>query len=591
MRVDVAGAAPLGSRGQRIGQVIHTNVLILGGGVAGLRAAIAAGQRGAAVMVVSKNLLRSSATQFAQGGIAAATTAPDSPAHHAQDTLQAGCGLCEYEVVRHVINAAPSHICELLEWGAQFDLCAGKLDLGREGGHGAARVVHANGDATGAEIMRTLIQRARDEPRVLIIEQAFALDLLTSAGRVAGAALHHSRFGLAHVLADCTILATGGAGCVYRTTSNPAAATGDGIAIALRAGAILHDMEMVQFHPTTLALPGAPAALISEAVRGEGAYLVTRDGRRFMLEHDPRGELAPRDLVSRAVVRALRSHGSVYLDCRHWSEGHFRGRFPGIYDVLQQHGLDPAADLIPVRPAAHYLVGGVRTDLHARTSLPGLLACGECASSGLHGANRLASNSLLEGLVLGKRAGEVAAECASTPMHALGHRDEADASARSTDRREGLNDGEISNMTAELGGAMEQLCGIERDGKSLSQLRALLETLTQRIAAQPAREPRGWELRNLAQVATAIAACAAFRTESRGVHFRRDFPRVALEAVHTSCRMAEAGLHIAAAPRLSAEPANQAAPRSRYAVAPRPENVPPPPAAAVDAPTRARAPS
>lgn len=503
---------------------IRTDVLVLGGGVAGLRAALAAAEH-CDVIVLAKDTLRQSASAWAQGGIAAAIGERDNPADHAADTLRVGCGLSHRDVVDYVVQAAPHAIEELLSWGANFDTALGSLALGREGGHSAARIAHAMGDATGWEIVRTLMERARACPRIRLIERAFAIDLTQRDGCITGCVCRFERGEIGTIVARVTILATGGAGCVFRETTNPAVATGDGMAMAFRAGAVLRDMEMVQFHPTALYVAGADRALISEAVRGEGAHLVTHDGRRFMLDYDPRGELAARDAVSRAIIGEMRrgQRPCVFLDARHFSAGRFSERFPGITRVLREFGLDPQRDLIPVRPAAHYFVGGVLADMETRTSLPGLLACGEAASSGLHGANRLASNSLLEGLVFGSKAGRVAGKMADE----LACNDHAAACAElsgdgACKGAAALSDSlDLRNSIRSL---MDRQVGIERSAESL---RAALDQLSFWAsyafdALSPG--PAAWETQNLLTIAWCVAAGALRREESRGVHYRADYP-------------------------------------------------------------------
>ncbi|MBL8878225.1 MAG: L-aspartate oxidase [Phycisphaerales bacterium] len=516
------------TRGAAVAEEVRTDVLVLGGGVAGLRAALAAAQSHD-VLVLAKDTLRQSASAVAQGGIAAAIGESDDPSDHAADTLRVGCGLSHRAVVEYVVRAASFAIDELLSWGANFDTAMGTLALGREGGHSAARIAHAMGDATGWEIVRTLKERVRASPRIRLIERAFAIDLIELAGRIAGCVCQFENGGIGMISARATILATGGAGCVFRETTNPAVATGDGMAMAFRAGAVLRDMEMVQFHPTALYIAGADRALISEAVRGEGARLVTQAGRRFMFDYDARGELAARDTVSRAIIREMRreQHPCVYLDARHFEAGKFAERFPGITRALREFGIDAQRDLIPVRPAAHYFVGGVVADMTTRTSLPGLLACGEVASSGLHGANRLASNSLLEGLVFGRKAGltaaEVSAEAAQSEdsqRSAIERSGEPQPATDDTWRASVSDPLDLRNSIRSL---MDRQVGIERTAESL---RAALEQLLFWMkyafhALQPG--PPAWETQNMLTIAWSVACGALRREESRGVHFRADF--------------------------------------------------------------------
>src|SRR5213082_1407847 len=379
---------------------IRTRFLVVGSGVAGLHTAWRASQHGD-VLLVTKRSLFDSATSYAQGGIAAALGAGDSPDLHRQDTLAAGAALCDAAAVQVLVEEGPARVRELQTAGAAFDLDPkGRLKLGREAAHSRKRIVHAHGDQTGAEVARTLVSRVRRSKRVRVLEKARVLDLIVHRGACVGA--RASVRGLAtEIIADVTVLAAGGCGQVYRYTTNPVVATGDGFAIAHRAGARLADMEFVQFHPTALDTPENPLQLISEAVRGEGAILVNAEGERFMLKRHQLAELAPRDVVARAIFREQRQ-GSVHLDARKLGEN-FTKRFPGIFSICKARGIDPRRDLIPVTPAAHYMMGGVVTDLCGRSTVKRLYGVGEVARTGVHGANRLASNSLLEGLVFAER--------------------------------------------------------------------------------------------------------------------------------------------------------------------------------------------
>ena len=383
-----------------------TDVLIIGGGLAGLRAALEVDPQ-LSVLLVTKDRRWESNSGHAQGGIAGAVGPDDCCEEHVADTLAAGGSLCDPEVVRRVVGEGPERIRELAAWGTRFDEEDGRLALGREGGHGRDRIAHAFGDATGKEVVRAVAAQVENQPHVDIWENTFTIDLLTSEGVSRGAIVWSGLHGKTAVWAKQTILATGGAGQLYRETTNPAVATGDGLAIAYRAGAELRDMEFMQFHPTVLYIAGGSRQLISEATRGEGAWLVDRRGERFMLEYDPRGELAPRDVVSLAIVSQMERtrHPNVYLDLTHLDAAAVRGRFPGIAAICAEFGLDITRDRIPVRPGAHYMMGGVTVDAEGRSTLPGLWAAGEVSASGLHGANRLASNSLLEALVYGRMPG------------------------------------------------------------------------------------------------------------------------------------------------------------------------------------------
>lgn len=525
---------------------LFADTLVIGAGVAGLRAALAAGDAGD-VLVLAKDDVRLSATGWAQGGIAAAVAPTDSPQSHALDTLGVACGLGDAEVIRGVVEEAPQQIRELQGWGARFDSDGGELALGREGAHAAPRILHAEGDATGKEIVRVLLEQVRRHPRIRVFEHCFAIDLLTLDGRVVGAVTFHAKYGHQMFWATTTVLATGGTGRIYRETTNPPVATGDGLAMALRAGAVLRDVEMVQFHPTTLYVAGAARALISEAVRGEGAYLLNEAGERFMPRYDPRGELAPRDVVSRAIAREMKREHSprVCLDVRHFGPGVFAARFPGISRLLADFDIDPDRDLIPVRPSAHYAVGGVRTDAQAQTDLPGLLACGEVASTGLHGANRLASNSLLEGMVFGRRAGELAARRA--------------ASLDRIDRPLPINhllpqssrtELDLDDVRHSLQSVLSRNVAIERSGDRLRETIEIIEFWSRYVLDKVFDDPPAWETQNMLAVALCTSLAAAARTESRGVHYRTDFTQPDDEhwRCHIDVRRADDAIQVTTAP-------------------------------------------
>lgn len=502
---------------------IFTDVLVIGAGVAGLRAAIEAAEHGSDVIVLSKDALRLTNTAWAQGGIAGVMREDDSSGSHIQDTLDAGADLCDEPAVRTVVERGPALLRELIDWGMRFDRDgAGELLVGREGGHSAHRIFHSGGDSTGRELERCLAERARATGHIRIFENCFSLDLITPSTEpgspVLGAVTHHPRFGLQMIWARTTILASGGAGQLYRETTNPKPATADGLAMAYRAGATLADMAFVQFHPTTLYLPGASRSLISEAVRGEGAYLLNESGDRFMLAEHDMAELAPRDVVSRAIVRQIARQGGrhVWLDCRHLKN--FEARFPGIHEELRRFELNPATDLIPVHPAAHYMVGGVRSDEFGRTDVPGLLVAGEVASTGLHGANRLASNSLLEGLVFGQITGELASRPASASTTRSGP-----ISIVSDIRPSIHGDIDLADVCSSLRSAMWRNVGIERTGAKLDDAGDMLEFWARYTLDKIFDEPNGWETQNMLLAGSLVARAAAWRTESRGVHTRTDF--------------------------------------------------------------------
>ena len=510
---------------------IFTDTLVIGGGVAGLRAAIeAADARGGGgdVIVLLKDSIDVSCTAWAQGGIAAVRDLQDSVDSHVQDTLDAGAGLCIPDVVRTVVEEAPQRVDELIGWGMRFDRDAqGEIHLGREGGHHHHRILHTDGDATGRELARCLHQHLKSLPNVRVFDHCFALDLLTPSGasrrgggdRVLGAITHHPRYGLQIIWAGSTIIASGGAGQVYRETTNPKVATGDGMAMAWRAGAIIGDAEFMQFHPTTLYIAGAGRALITEAVRGEGAALVNREGRRFMMNHHEMAELAPRDIVSRAIVNELArtQEPCVYLDARELGSEGFRSRFPGLAQLLESFDIDPGSDLIPVRPCAHYTIGGVWSDLDGRTNLTGLFACGEASCSGLHGANRLASNSLLEGLVLGRRAGAAAA-------HAARDSHRGPLPIVSDIRPSDSGELDLADVRSSLRSAMWRNVGIEKSGSRLDDGIDMIDFWARYTMDKIFDEPDGWETQNLLTVGALMTRAARWRNESRGTHCRLDFP-------------------------------------------------------------------
>jgi L-aspartate oxidase len=494
-----------------------TDLLIVGGGIAGLRAALAA-PPSVSVLVVTKDRVQQSNSAYAQGGIAAVRSPEDRFEDHIEDTLTAGAGLCDRAVVEQVVREAPRQIDDLIAFGAQFD-----AEPGIEGGHSYHRIVHALGDATGFEVMRAIIERAGQAPNVTLWDRTFTLDLLTHEGRCVGALVSRPRHDKLLIWAKQTILASGGAGVVYRETTNPPVATGDGTAAAYRAGAELRDMELMQFHPTVLYVAGSSRYLISEAVRGAGAYLRDKDGVRFMPEEDPRAELATRDVVAQAIVRRMErtQHPNVYLDLSHLAPDEVRRHFPGIDKVCREFGLDITHDPIPVRPGAHYTIGGVKVDASGRTTLPGLWAAGEVTSSGLHGANRLASNSLIEGLVFGAQCGRLAGEeAARVPdtfvVPPLEGRFAPESGGPPLD---------IADLTSSLRSLMVRNMGITRSRKGLLEAERQVTFWCRYVLRREFSSKQGWELQNLLTVARLMIWSALQRTESRGVHFRSDFPR------------------------------------------------------------------
>ena len=505
-----------------------TDVLVIGGGIAGLRAAIAAAHGGADVLLMAKDTIEQSNTWWAQGGIAAVLQPLDSVESHVRDTELVGVGLCDESAVRTVIEEGPQRVLELMSWGANFDKKAGNplgLAYGMEGGHSYARIVHAYGDATGRELAQTLINKVKSFDGIRISEHTFAIDLITDGNRCVGVlALINGQVNI--LWAKRTILASGGAGQLYRESTNPKIATADGHAMAWRAGAALQDMEMVQFHPTTLYVAGASRALITEAVRGEGAHLVDRNGHRFMPDYHPQAELAPRDVVSRAIVEQIRktNFSHVYLDVRHLPTEPFRERFPQLAKLCREFDIDVAKDLIPVHPATHYMIGGVDADLTGRTSLGGLYAVGEASCSGLHGANRLASNSLLEGLVFGARAGEHAAQTLDEDaIEFPRHLDHKIPVSQTTEL-------DVTDVKSSLRSIMWRNVGIERSGERLQETLEIMDLWCRyvmdksfRIDVSPEQALAGWELQNMLTVAFLVTSAAKTRAESRGTHFRLDF--------------------------------------------------------------------
>lgn len=504
-----------------------TDILVIGGGLAGLRAANAIPPDQSA-LVVTKGVLRESNSHYAQGGIAGVLDPEDCFDSHVNDTLVAGGNLCDRDTVDMVIRQGPQRIEELIRWGTQFDTADGELSLGREGGHSYERIVHAQGDATGAEIMRAVRKRTRDVANIDIWENAFTVDLLTHDGRCRGALVRTEDGKDVMVWAKETILCTGGAGQVYRESTNPAVATGDGTALAYRAGVEMRDMEFVQFHPTVLYIAGSSRSLITEAIRGEGAYLVDVNGHRFMPEYDERLELAPRDIVSQSIIRQMTKTKSsnVFLDLSHLDPDHVRKRFPGIAEACRAFGLDIATDRIPVRPGAHYVVGGVTVDRQGKTSLPGLWAAGEVTSSGLHGANRLASNSLLEGLVYGAAAGEAAARAAAEMPREMRAYPIKQVDSREIDGPSGPIDStfDVNDVRVSIKALMGRLVAVERDESGLREAVETLTSFASYVMRQQLDTVAGWELQNMLVTSELIAKSALARRESRGVHFRSDFP-------------------------------------------------------------------
>ncbi len=489
---------------------MNPDFLVVGAGVAGLRAAIELAPAGE-VLAIAKDTLHESSSEYAQGGIAVALSDDDEVELHEQDTIAAGDGLCDRSAVHTLVEEGPAGIQQLIDWGAEFDREGTKLAFTQEGAHSRRRILHAHGDSTGREIARTLYQKAASIPNIRFQSYAAITDLLVDRGAVRGAVvLDEMARERRAIFARAVLLATGGLGRVYLETTNPDVATGDGVAMAWRAGAEIGDIEFVQFHPTALHVEGAPRFLLSEALRGEGAHLINMRGERFMHRYHRLEELAPRDVVSRAIVAEMRATDEphVFLDLTHRGGYFIRSRFPRIYETCLRYGIDLATQPAPVHPAAHYAMGGVRTDLDGRTSLPGLCAAGEAACTGVHGANRLASNSLLEGVVFGARAGRSMRESGALA-----------AQSNAIEPPEPLFP---CTTEAQIRRLAWRKCGIIRSGDQLDEARKVLEA--DRMEPNPNAGLAEFCLRNIHTVVWLIARCALARQESRGAHFRTDFP-------------------------------------------------------------------
>ncbi len=524
---------------------LETDFIVIGSGVAGLRASIALAASGAQVTVLTKDKASESNTEYAQGGVAVVLSDDDNAELHEEDTLIAGAGLCDPAAVEALVNDGTKYIKELIDWGIEFDKEGGKLAFTREAAHSRRRILHAHGDSTGREIVRALIARAAQESRINLLPFANTEGLIVEDGRCTGVRfLDPILRGPREIRARAVILCTGGAGQLFQHTTNPPVATGDGMAMAYFAGAEMADMEFVQFHPTALSIENAPRFLLSEAMRGEGGVLRNLDGERFMERYDERLELAPRDIVSRSIVAEMRRTGSrnVFLDMTALDGGFLKERFPKIYETCKFYGLNIAKDQLPVSPASHYCMGGVRTDLHGRSTVAGLYAAGEVTCTGVHGANRLASNSLLEGLVFGARAGEAAAR------DSFGSRV---SDRRSTDKAPVANGHSTEISTAvkkRVKRVMWERVGILRDRGSL---RRAISEFEQIAAANLSISSR-----NFVTLALLVARAALWREESRGAHFRTDFPEPLDEwQVHSVQRLGES---IAPASRIDTGSASSA---------------------------------
>ena len=506
---------------------LFTDCLVIGAGVAGLRAAIEAAEN-CNVIVVCKKTLSDSNTWNAQGGIASVLDKSDKLESHISDTLNTGCGICNESIVDMVVRQGPKLVEQLLEWGTDFDMEHGRIAATLEGGHSHPRVIHAHGDETGRIIAESLIKKARQNPNIKIIENFYTIDLLTNDNNGCIGIIGRDKHGPQIIWGANTILATGGLGRLYRETTNPDVATGDGIAMAYRAGAVLRDMEFIQFHPTTLYIAGASRALITEALRGEGAILVDNKGRQFMKDYHEAAELAPRDIVSRAILSQMLKTGSthVYLDVRDFDKEHFTKRFPLISELCESFDIDVSHDLIPVRPSAHYMIGGVTTDSSAKTSIENLYACGEVASTGLHGANRLGSNSLLEGLVFGKIAGQCASQQTNEGISDIKHPG-IKYKIQPSDRTR-LDTADVRNSLRAL---MWRNVGITRKAQPLEEAVEIIKFWQRYVMDKVFEQPQSWECQNMLTVCELMAEAALKRSESRGVHFRIDFPDINNEHV------------------------------------------------------------
>ncbi len=500
---------------------VFTDVLVIGSGVAGLNAAIQAANN-SSVLIVTKNRIDENNTAYAQGGIAVVLSDKDTIIKHIKDTQDAGQNLCDKAVVRMIVSKGPKRVRELIDRGAAFDMEDNQLVFTQEGGHSFPRIIRAQGDSTGKEVEHTLIRVVKENANIKIFEHTFAIDLITKDNVCHGVIAWHAKKGNMLIWAKRTILATGGCGQVYRETTNPDVATGDGIAMAYRAGATLQDMEFVQFHPTTLYIAGAARFLITETVRGEGGILRNKKGERFMINYHPQAELAPRDVVSQSILKEMQKtdHTNVYIDVRHIPKKRLYTRFPKIREICASFGIDIAKDLIPVRPSAHYMIGGIKVDRLSRTTIKQLYACGEVACTGMHGANRLGSNSLLEGLVTGYTSGSDACKSIQRSNRELIPYVIRESMGVSKISWLDLND--IGNSLKSL---MWRDAGIVRDERHLLEAEEMIEMWCSYVMDKEFSHPAGWELQNMLLVSSLIVALSRKRKESRGVHHRSDYPQ------------------------------------------------------------------
>ncbi|MDH6374721.1 L-aspartate oxidase [Paenibacillus sp. VTT E-133280] len=496
---------------------VKTDCIVIGSGIAGLFTAIKASEDRRVIMITKKSVMESN-TRYAQGGIAAVIAEDDSPAYHRQDTLMAGAGLCSSTAVDALVNEGPDRVHELIRLGTLFDKEDGVLALTQEGAHSHRRILHANGDATGYEIVRALAEQVAEHENIEVWDDHYVIDLITEGGECVGALLQRPGGGRLFLQGDATILCSGGAGQLFRYTTNPEVATGDGVAIAYRAGAHIRDMEFIQFHPTALSYPGAPRFLISEAVRGEGAVLRNINGERFMERYHELLELAPRDIVARAIVSEMELTKStfVYLDITHESPEMVKHRFPTIHETCMGYGLDITSDWIPVAPAAHYMMGGIKTDLNGESTIPRLFACGEVSSTGVHGANRLASNSLSEAVVFGHRIIERIRKLSPLGRDVL--------SVSSNEGRVDLPTQAIVERRLKLQKVMVRYAGLRRNEETLSKgIEELKRQLP--IFGSVLTKREEYEFANMLTCCLLVTESALAREESRGAHYREDYPQ------------------------------------------------------------------
>lgn len=506
-----------------------TDVIVIGTGIAGLFTALQVSKNHHVVLIAKDGLMESN-TRYAQGGIAAVMAETDSPEYHKQDTLVAGAGLCSRDAVEVLVHEGPEVVRELIGLGAEFDQNHGELALTREGAHSHRRILHAHGDATGYEVVRALAEQVRKNDQIEVWEHHYVIDLITAEKECLGALVQKPDGDRLFLRGNATVLCSGGGGQIYGHTTNPDVATADGMAIAYRAGAVLRDLEFVQFHPTALCHPGAPQFLISEAVRGEGAILRNSAGERFMDKYHPQMELAPRDIVARAIANEMMNDSTnpfVYLDITHEDPDAVRRRFPTIYETCLKYGIDITSDWIPVAPAAHYMMGGVRTGLNGETNLARLYACGEVSSTGVHGANRLASNSLLEALVFGRRIGQQLS--ALTPVS------EEKVKLSYHLNRTLEPEMSVADSKARLQETMVRYVGLRRKAEPLEEGIAKLQQQMSIFEAE-LKTTEQLEYANMVNSALLIAQSALLRKESRGGHYREDYPNAGSEVMHTLCQ-------------------------------------------------------